>query len=303
MSELPPSPVVVATRKSALALAQARAWMADFQRATGVSIEELHVVTTGDRVQDRALSEIGGKGLFIKEIEEAILAKRADLAVHSLKDIPAELAPGLAIGCIPPRADARDVIKTRTGVKFLELPKGARVGTSSLRRVVQLRLARPDLEFLPLRGNVDTRLRKCEAGEVDAVILAHAGLTRLGLEAHITEVLAPELCLPAIGQGALAIEIRQDDEALRQLLQPVHDVQTALLVEAERGVMTAVEGSCQMPVAAFAERIAGQLRLRSLLAEPDGSRLRQREITVAWPVSPEQAREVGLALGRELATS
>jgi hydroxymethylbilane synthase len=293
--------VIVATRKSALALAQARAWMADFQRATGASVAELHVVTTGDRVQDRALSEIGGKGLFIKEIEEAILERRADMAVHSLKDVPAEIAPGLAIGCIPKRADARDVVKTRSGVKFLDLPSGARVGTSSLRRVVQLRLARPDLQFVPLRGNVDTRLRKCDAGEVDAVVLAHAGLTRLGLEGHISEVLAPELCLPAIGQGALAIEIRDDDDALRELLLPVHDVVTALLVEAERGVMTAVEGSCQVPVAAFAEQVGDGLRLRSLLAEPDGSRLRQREVTVAWPASPPEARAVGLALGRDLA--
>jgi hydroxymethylbilane synthase len=300
MSVLPLAPVIVATRKSALALAQARAWLKEFQGATGFQIEELHVVTTGDRVQDRPLNEIGGKGLFIKEIEEAILEHKADLAVHSLKDVPAELAPGLELGCFPKRADARDVIKTRTGVSFLDLPAGARVGTSSLRRIVQLRLRRPDLQFVPLRGNVDTRLRKCEAGEVDAVILAGAGLVRLGLQGHITEVLPPELCLPAIGQGALAIERRSDDVAMHEALLLVNDRETEISVAAERGVMAAVSGSCQMPVAAYAQREGDRLRLRALLAEPDGSQLRQNETTEPWPTSAEAARAIGLDLGRAL---
>lgn len=300
MSVLPLAPVVVATRKSALALAQARAWMTEFQRATGFQIEELHVVTTGDKVQDRALNEIGGKGLFIKEIEEAILDRRADVAVHSLKDVPAEIAEGLALGCFPKRADPRDVIKTRTGVSFSDLPAGAKVGTSSLRRIVQLRLHRPDLQFVPLRGNVDTRLRKCEAGEVDAVILAGAGLGRLGLQSHITEILPPELCLPAIGQGALAIELRADDVGLQKALLAINDHETEISVSAERGVMVAVAGSCQMPVAAFAERVGERMRLRALLAEPDGSNLRQNETTVTWPGSAADARAIGVELGQAL---
>jgi hydroxymethylbilane synthase len=292
--------MVVATRKSALALAQARAWIKTFQAATGAHVEELHVVTTGDRVQDRALNEIGGKGLFIKEIEEAILERKADAAVHSLKDVPAELAPGLMLGCIPKRADARDVIKTRTGVRFESLPKGARVGTSSLRRIVQLARVRPDLEFVALRGNVDTRLRKCDAGEVDAIVLAGAGLARLGLASHITEVLPPEICLPAIGQGALAIEVRTGDPVLLQLLTTVNDNDTEIAVAAERGVMTAVEGSCQVPVAAYAEKDGAELRLRGFLAEPDGSKSRHKEVRVAWPSGPDEARQVGLGLGAEL---
>jgi hydroxymethylbilane synthase len=297
-------PVVVATRRSALALAQARAWMQHFRQVVGVQTEELHVVTTGDRVQDRALSEIGGKGLFIKEIEEAILAGRADCAVHSLKDVPAEVAPGLQLVCIPKRADARDAFKSRTGVSFESLPKGARIGTSSLRRVVQLGQRRPDVQFVALRGNVDTRLRKCDEGEVDAVILACAGLERLGLGHHITEILSPELCLPAVGQGALAIEIRENDTELRAQLSEVNDPETELLVAAERGVMLAVEGSCQVPVAGYALRELAhgveQLWLRGFLAEADGSRVRRAEVRVPWPKDVARAAQVGLELGAQL---
>ncbi len=294
------SKVTIATRKSALALAQARAWMKDFTEATGTLTEELHVVTTGDRIVDRALNEIGGKGLFIKEIEEAILDRRADCAVHSLKDVPADLAPGLALGCIPRRASPHDVIKTRSGCKFDELPEGAKVGTSSLRRVVQLKARRPDLEFLPLRGNVDTRLRKCEEGLVDAVILARAGLQRLGLEQHITETLSDEWCLPAVGQGALAIELREGDERLASLLAQVNDRETELQVAAERGVMAAVEGNCQVPVAGYAVREGQDMFLRAMLAEPDGSNMRREEVRVAWPESSEAARQIGWDLGQRL---
>ncbi len=294
------SKVTIATRKSALALAQARAWMKDFTEATGTMTEELHVVTTGDRIVDRALNEIGGKGLFIKEIEEAILDRRADCAVHSLKDVPADLAPGLALGCIPRRASPHDVIKTRSGCKFDELPERAKVGTSSLRRVVQLKARRPDLEFLPLRGNVDTRLRKCEEGLVDAVILARAGLQRLGLEQHITETLSDEWCLPAVGQGALAIELREGDERLASLLAQVNDRETELQVAAERGVMAAVEGNCQVPVAGYAVREGQDMFLRAMLAEPDGSNMRREEVRVAWPESSEAARQIGWDLGQRL---
>lgn len=291
--------IVVATRRSALALAQSRAWMRDFEAATGRSTQELHVVTTGDKIQDRALSEIGGKGLFIKEIEEAMLDGRAHFAVHSMKDVPAELAPGLSIGCIPEREDARDVIRTRSGVSFDELPSGARVGTSSLRRVVQLKNARPDLQYVPIRGNVDTRLRKCEEGEVDAVILALAGLKRLSFGDRYTHVLEPELCLPAIGQGALAIELPSAKAELQELLTPLKHTETEIAVAAERGLMLAVEGNCQVPVAGYAIRQGGDLWLRGMLAEPDGSNQRFEEARIPWP-DEAGAFNLGEELGRRL---
>jgi hydroxymethylbilane synthase len=293
--------LIVATRKSALALTQSRQFIAELQaRHPGLEIEELHVTTTGDRVQDRALSEVGGKGLFIKEIEEALLDRRADLAVHSMKDVPAELAPELAIACVPPREDPRDVVVTRSGCLFHELPAGAKIGTSSLRRRVQLAASRPDLEIVPLRGNVDTRLRRVGEGAVDAVVLAAAGLRRLGLAERASELLDPAECLPAIGQGALAIEIRAEDRALVELLAPLSDPETAIAVAAERGVMLAVEGSCQIPVAAHATREDGRLSLRAMLAEPDGSRLRRQALSTAWPADEAEAHRLGVELGTEL---
>lgn len=292
--------VTVATRKSALALAQSRAWMAELRDRTHVETKELLVVTTGDKIQDRPLQEVGGKGLFLKEIEEALLAGEADLAVHSLKDVPGELAPGLSLGCVPRREDARDAVHTRTGCKFLELPQGAKVGTSSLRRTVQLRALRPDLEFLPLRGNVDTRLRRCAEGVVDAVILAHAGLRRLGRADAVTELLSPDVCIPAVGQGALGIEIRSGDDAILSLVSELEDIETAIATAAERGVMIAVEGSCQVPVAAHAERIGTEMRLRALLAEPDGSNVRREELRCPWPETLQRAQEVGSLVGRAL---
>jgi hydroxymethylbilane synthase len=292
--------LTVATRKSQLALAQSRAFMQKLSDVTGVETAELQVVTTGDRVQDVALSQMGGKGLFIKEIEEALIDGRADIAVHSLKDVPAELAPSLVIACVPVREDPRDVIVTREGVTFERLPAGSRVGTSSLRRATMLRAARPDLEYVPIRGNVDTRLRKCAEGLVDAVVLARAGLVRLGLEGRATEVLDATRSLPAIGQGALGIECRAADVETRRLLERLDHAETSIAVAAERGVMTAVEGSCQMPVAAYAVRDGGELFLRGMLAEPDGSRARFRELRAAWPEHHAAATELGVRLGREL---
>ncbi|MCC6217020.1 MAG: hydroxymethylbilane synthase [Polyangiaceae bacterium] len=293
--------LVVATRRSPLALAQARAFVTELCHAhPGLVVEELHVVTTGDRIQDRPLSEVGGKGLFVKEIEEALLDGRADLAVHSSKDVPAELPPGLVLGCVPPRADPRDAVVVRGGAPLASLAAGARLGTSSLRRRVQLALAFPGLEIVPLRGNVDTRLRRSEEGTVDAVVLASAGLERLGLGARATERLEPSLCLPAVGQGALAIEIRAGDARVAALLAALEHETTRLALSAERGVLRAVEGSCQVPIAAFAEEDSEGWRLRALLAEPDGSRLRRRELRCARPASAEQAEALGLALGVEL---
>lgn len=292
--------LVLATRKSALALAQARAWVAELKRVVAVEVEELHVTTTGDRIVDRALSEVGGKGLFIKEIEEALLDGRADIAVHSLKDVPAELAPSLMLACIPRREDARDVLITRTGCSFAELPSGSKVGTSSLRRIVQLQRARPDLQFLPLRGNVDTRLKRCQEGVVDAIVLAHAGLRRLGMAEHVTQVLETDLLLPAVGQGALAIECRAQDQDVRDLLLPLQDQETAIQVAAERGVMLAVEGNCQVPVAAHAVHLPEGLWLRGLLADSDGGNLRQEQWRGSWPSNEQQAFELGRELGSKL---
>jgi hydroxymethylbilane synthase len=274
--------------------------MAELRQKTKVETRELLVVTTGDKITDRPLHEVGGKGLFLKEIEEALLAREADLAVHSLKDVPAQLAPGLALGCVPKREDPRDAIRTRSGCKFLELPAGARVGTSSLRRVVQLRALRPDLEYVPLRGNIDTRLRKCDEGNVDAVVLAYAGLRRIGRADAVTELLSPDLCIPAVGQGALGIEIRSDDDSILNLVQELEDIETAIATATERGVLSAVDGSCQIPVAAHAEHLGSELRLRALLAEPDGSNLRKEELRCPWPETLQRAQDVGAMVGRAL---
>ncbi len=293
--------LTVATRRSALALAQCRAWIRELIAVhPTLSVKEHHVTTSGDKISDRPLADIGGKGLFVKEIEEAILAGEADIAVHSLKDVPPELMPGLELSCFPKRADPSDVVVTRSGQKFEDLPTGSRVGTSSLRRMVQLKNLRPDLQYVAIRGNVDTRLRKCDEGIVDAVVLARAGLMRLGLLERVTQTLSFDQCLPAVGQGALAIEQRSSDSETRALLEPLQDRTTALLVQAERGVMAAVEGNCQTPVAAFAELEDGQLLLRALLAEPDGSRLRRTRRSAPWPQKLEQAFEFGKSVGQSL---
>ena len=298
---MPRTRFTYATRKSPLALAQCRAFVAVLQKLhPDFSFEELQVVTTGDRIQDRALSEIGGKGLFIKEIEEALLDGRADFAVHSSKDVPPELAPSLEVGCFPERVDARDVIVTRSGAGFDALPPGSTVGTSSLRRRIQLSALRPDLQFSVLRGNVDTRIRKCRAGEVEAIVLARAGMLRLGIEGEVSEVLSAERSLPAVGQGALAVEQRSDDAEVRALLAPASHQETKIAVLAERGVMRAVDGNCQTPVAAYAVHDGSQIWLRALLAEPDGSNVRRDEIRAVWPVNELEASGLGEALGRAL---
>jgi hydroxymethylbilane synthase len=308
VSSRTPEAYTYATRRSALALTQCRSFVADLAAHARASFvpRELLVVTTGDRVLDRPLSEVGGKGLFVKEIEEALLDGRADFAVHSMKDMPAELPPGLAIACIPRREDPRDVLVAPRYGALAALPEGARVGTSSLRRAIALRAHRPDLRIEPLRGNVDTRLRRVDAGEFDAVVLARAGLARLGLAGRATEVLSPDVCLPAVGQGALGIECRSGDVRVEALLAPLHDVETAVHVAAERGVLTAVEGDCKTPLGAYAERIADveghdALRVRAFIARHDGSGYRAGERIVPWPASEDTARAAGLELGRALA--
>jgi hydroxymethylbilane synthase len=290
-----------ATRKSPLALAQCRAFVARLKAChPSLELVELQVVTTGDKVQDRSLAEIGGKGLFVKEIEEALLDSRADLAVHSIKDVPGVLPAGLTLACVPTREDPRDVLVSPQYKTLAALPSGAKVGTGSLRRKLSLLALRPDLDVVPIRGNVDTRLRKLESEGFAGIVLARAGLLRLGLSERTTEVLSPEVSLPAIGQGALGIEIRESDPNTRELLHAVHDTETASCVAAERGVLVALGGDCKTPIAAYAERHGGDMRLRAFVADPDGSRFRRRETQAAWPTNEADATELGMLLGRSL---
>lgn len=293
--------LVLATRRSNLALAQARAYAATLMRVhAGLNIEELHVVTTGDRIQDRPLQDVGGKGLFVKEIEEALLEGRADFAVHSVKDMPAALADGLTLAAIPPREDPRDVLVTRSGGGVASLEHGATVGTSSLRRSSQLLAVRADLRVVPLRGNVDTRLRKVKEGVVEAIVLAHAGLVRMALDKEASEILSTETMLPAIGQGALGIECRADDARTTALLAATEDAATRVAVTAERAFMRQVGGSCQLPLAALCERRGADMLVRAMLAEPDGTRARFDSRTAAWPADMGAALALAEELGRTL---
>ncbi len=273
----------IATRKSHLALWQAEHVAALLRAAhPGVAVELVPLVTQGDRIQDRSLAEIGGKGLFIKELEVAIEEHRADIAVHSMKDVPTEMPPGFTIGAVLTRADPRDALITRNGVSRIEdLPRGALIGTSSLRRQAQLCALRPDLKIEALRGNVDTRLRKLDQGDMAAIILACAGLIRLGLESRITGRLDPKQCLPAVTQGVIGIECRGNDARTLELLAALEDPATRVVMQAERAFSHHLGGSCQSPIAAYAELNAGQIELHGLVAEPDGSRLLRDAMTGA----------------------
>ncbi|MCL6636804.1 MAG: hydroxymethylbilane synthase [Alicyclobacillus sp.] len=262
----------VATRTSALALRQTQ-WVLDqlHHWVPDLAFELVPVVTRGDRILDVALAQIGGKGLFVSEVEAQLLSGKADLAVHSLKDVPAELAPGLVLGGIPVRADARDALVSARGQGLADLPPGARVGTSSLRRTAQLLLQRPDLQVVPLRGNIDTRLRKLTSEGLDAIVLAAAGLERMGWSERITERLAPEVCLPAVGQGVLALECRADDTRVLRWLEALHDPPTAAAARAERALLAALNGGCQVPLAGYAQTMPnGEVWLRGLVASADG---------------------------------
>ena len=285
----------IATRKSQLALWQAEHVSALLrEKHPSLAIKLVPLLTQGDRIQDRSLAAIGGKGLFIKELEVAIEDLRADIAVHSMKDVPAELPPGLVIAAVLKRADPRDALITRSGAQRLEdLPRNACVGTSSLRRQAQIRALRPDLRIEALRGNVDTRLRKLEAGGMDAIILACAGLIRLGLESRITARLDPLVCLPAVTQGVIGIESRANDARTLDLLRPLEDPDTRKVMLAERAFAARLGGSCQSPIAAYATLEGGRIRIDGLVAEPDGSRLLRD--------SSSGSAENPAALGRQLA--
>lgn len=267
--------------------------------AAGLPLDQVRlveIVTTGDRVQDRRLLEIGGKALFTKEIEEALIDGRIDLAVHSMKDVPAEQPPGLAIAAIPEREDPRDAFIGRDAATFDDLPSDAVLGTASLRRQAQALAMRPDLKIEMLRGNVDTRLRRLQEGDFDAILLASAGLSRLGLAGVIGERLSPDAFLPAPGQGALAIQSRAED-ADAPWLKALNDDAAALCVEAERGAMTALEGSCRTAIGALAVIAEGRLRLTVEMLAPDGSARWRRAAEMAADAGPEAARALGLDLG------
>jgi hydroxymethylbilane synthase len=288
----------IGTRASRLALWQAN-WVRERleERHPGLEVHLVKIRTQGDRILDVPLAKVGGKGLFVKEIEEALLTGDVDLAVHSTKDVPTLLPPGLELRCITERADARDVVVFReNGQSFRDLPRKAGVGTSSLRRRAQLLHHRPDLRIVDMRGNVETRLRKMEEEGLDAIVLAAAGLHRLGFEERIGEYLPVDLCLPAIGQGALGLECRNDDRATHELIDFLHHPATGFTVVAERAFLHRLEGGCQVPVAAYGRIEGERLELTGLVARPDGRELVRDRITC--PVT--EAEQAGTDLAETL---
>jgi hydroxymethylbilane synthase len=289
-----PRRIVIASRESALAMWQARHVQAALSRLyPAAEISILGMTTQGDRMLGSSLAKIGGKGLFVKELEEAMARGDADIAVHSMKDVPMNLPAGFALAAIMERADPRDAFVSRRYRTLEELPPGARVGTSSLRRESQLRARYPYLAIAPLRGNVQTRLRKLDEGEFDAIILAAAGLKRLGLSEHITALLPTADSLPAVGQGALGLECRAERADLVELLTPLNHAPTAVCVNAERALSRALAGSCNVPLGGYAEIAADKLRLRAFVGSPDGKRIVRGE--------REGAAHESDALGRALA--
>ncbi|MGI2326444.1 hydroxymethylbilane synthase [Planococcus sp. YIM B11945] len=278
--------IIVGSRRSKLALTQTNQFIETLKAAGApFEFEIKEIVTKGDRIVDVMLSKVGGKGLFVKEIEQALFDKEIDFAVHSMKDVPSVLPEGFVIGCIPEREDPRDAFISKGHVKFMDLPVGAVVGTSSLRRSSQLLLMRPDLDIQWIRGNIDTRLGKLESGEFDAIILAAAGLKRMGWsEETVTEFLEVEDCLPAIGQGSLAIECREDDAELLAELAKVHDEKTALAVTAERKFLRDMDGSCQVPIAGYATVNDGEISFTGLISSPDADQVFKESIVSRDPL-------------------
>lgn len=285
--------IIIGSRPSQLARWQSEHILAQLQMAwPEKSFQVVTRMTEGDRVLDRPLPEIGGKGVFTEELEIALRAGEIDLAVHSLKDLPVDQAPGLTIGAVGIRADARDVFISAGGGKLSDLPLGARVGTSSLRRQAQLKALRPDLMTLSLRGNVDTRIRKAQQGDYDGILLAAAGVERLDLQASISEYLSFEIMLPAPGQGALAVQCRAGDEEIQQLLRPVHDDATSRAVTAERAFLSELGGGCSAPIAAYATLNEAVITMEGLVASSDGRRV------IRAAASGEDPLELGARLAR-----
>lgn len=283
------APTIIATRESRLALWQAEHVRAALQTRFALNVELLGMTTRGDQILDRALSKVGGKGLFVKELETALELGHAHLAVHSLKDVPMELPPGFVLAAVWEREDPRDAFVSSRYANLAALPQGAVVGTSSLRRVVQLLAARPDLRIEPLRGNLDTRLRKLDDGGFDAIVLAAAGLMRLGLQDRIRARFEPAQMLPAAGQGALGLEVREDNQALRQLLEQTSHAPTLLAVLAERAVSRGLGGSCSMPLAAHAVWVGAELHLDAALGDAAQPLRPLLRVQVSAPVDNEAA--------------
>ena len=290
------SSLVIATRESRLALWQAE-HVKSLLEQLGHSVTLLGMTTRGDQILDRSLSKVGGKGLFVKELEQALEQGRADLAVHSLKDVPMDLPDGFSLACVLEREDPRDALVCPNYASLADVPQGGIVGTSSLRRCVLLRALRPDLRIEPLRGNLDTRLRKLDQGQFDAIVLAAAGLKRLGLEQRIRQIFEPSEMLPSAGQGALVIEIRSSRVDLFEMLMPLAHQGTWLAVAAERGVSRAMGGSCSMPLAAYATFSGEYLQLAAAWGEPEGDAPLVRVSDAATVADLEQAT----ALGTEIA--
>ena len=299
-----PVSLTIATRESRLAMWQAEHVQALLQ-AQGHSVALLGMTTQGDQILDRSLSKVGGKGLFVKELEVALEEGRANLAVHSLKDVPMDLPEGFDLACVMAREDPRDAWVSSKYAHLNDLPQGAVVGTSSLRRTVLLRALRPDLKIEPLRGNLDTRLRKLDEGQYDGIVLAAAGLKRLGLGDRIRHIFETSEMLPAAGQGALGIEVRSNRADVAQALAPLADAATWLTVTAERAVSRAMGGSCSMPLAAHATLTDGVLRLQAAWGDPEGAPVllraeTQQAMNPADPASRELARQLGEAVAAQL---
>jgi len=289
--------IIIGTRGSKLALWQAE-WVKSYliQKYPDLSVELKIIKTKGDRILDVPLSKVGGKGLFVKEIEQALVDNHIDVAVHSMKDMPAELHDGLCIGAIPERENPCDVLISGKGLLLSQLPEGARVGTSSLRRIAQIKRIRPDLVITPLRGNLDTRIKKLEMGEIDAIILAAAGVKRLGLEKIITEYLNEDTMLPAVGQGALCIEIRKDDHDILGFINQMNHFVTRAVVLGERAFLKRIEGGCQVPIAGYGKVENDIFVIRGLVADLDGKTV----ITDTQKGPLESSESIGVALADRL---
>jgi hydroxymethylbilane synthase len=292
-----PRSMRIGTRGSALALQQTQLAV-DLLRAAwpDLTVETIEIRTTGDKIQDVPLAKIGDKGLFVKEIEEALLSGRIDWAVHSVKDLPSQLPKGLSLGMLAPRVDPRDALVARHGLTLATLPEKAVLGTSSLRRRAQLLHWRPDLEIVPIRGNVDTRLRKLATESLDGIVVAVAGLIRMGWQARISDIIPPEICLPAVGQGALGVEMRSDDREAQALFQPLTSPALQAAVTAERSFLAHLEGGCQVPIAAWATVEGEQLVLRGMISDLDGLTLLYDERRGAMQAPELVGRELAEAL-------